>query len=149
MRNGSLWSNIVFEKEVIFHELDLRSRNQASESTQLCLTRVFFPLIISQLRREVQPFYQCMIKSIKQTKRSKSSCFIKFGSKNEKNKRQGASKSSCLIKFVHAFSLWTSSLFLTGPIWCIYQCITPRKIVKGTVAYVTSLVHFLIFGILG
>ena len=41
----SLKLNVVFKKEVIFHEFDfeiLRSRNQASESTQLRVTRVFF-----------------------------------------------------------------------------------------------------------
>ena len=56
MRNGSLWSDIVFENEVIFHEFDfetlqiknLRSRNQASESTQLRVTRVFFLSLISR-----------------------------------------------------------------------------------------------------
>ena len=60
MRNGSLWSNAVFEKEVIFYEFDFKTSeldfevpNQASENTQLCVTRVFFLslLHISQLWR--------------------------------------------------------------------------------------------------
>ena len=54
MRNGSLWSNVVSEKEVTFYEFDfetsdlnLRSQNQASESTQLRVTRVFFLSLLS------------------------------------------------------------------------------------------------------
>ena len=55
VRNGSLWSNVVFEKQAIFHELDfetsdleLRSRNQASASAQLYVTRVFFLSLLSR-----------------------------------------------------------------------------------------------------
>ena len=37
-------SNVVFEKEVIFmtSKLDFEVSSQSSESTQLCVTRVFF-----------------------------------------------------------------------------------------------------------
>ena len=53
MRNGSIWSDEVFENLISRpHILNLRSRNQASESPQLRVTRVFFSLLnISQLRR--------------------------------------------------------------------------------------------------
>ena len=44
MRNSSLGSNVVWEEGVVFHEFDFetskRSQNLASESTQLCVTRV-------------------------------------------------------------------------------------------------------------
>ena len=62
MRNGSLWSAIVFEKEVIFHEFDFEnsdlefevSKSSIYESTQLRVTNVFFSfIIISQLRRPI------------------------------------------------------------------------------------------------
>ena len=55
VRNGSLCCSVVFEKEVIFHKFyfetsgfDLRSRNQASFSTQLRVTRVFFLSLLSR-----------------------------------------------------------------------------------------------------
>ena len=70
VRNGSLCRNVVFEKEVIFQDFDFEtselgfggtSRNEASESTQLRVTTVFFSSIISrncddQLRPNVQRF---------------------------------------------------------------------------------------------
>ena len=52
MRNGSIWSDVVFEKEVIFHEFDFdtsesdfESRNQASGS--FVRQRVFFLPLLS------------------------------------------------------------------------------------------------------
>ena len=54
MRNSSLWSNIVFEKEVFFHkfdsdtsELDWGLEIKHLESTQLRVTRVFILSILS------------------------------------------------------------------------------------------------------
>ena len=60
VRNGSLWSSVVFEKEVNFPEFDFKtsdlSRNQPSKFTQLRVTRetVFSFVIISQLRRPIE-----------------------------------------------------------------------------------------------
>ena len=54
MRKGSLWSIVVFKKEVIFHKFDFETCcwNQASESTQLGVTmevtRVFFLPLLSR-----------------------------------------------------------------------------------------------------
>ena len=58
VRNGSLWSSVVFEKEVIFHEFDLETSDSEFEVSKssiwkratLCdhgATRVFFLSLIS------------------------------------------------------------------------------------------------------
>ena len=62
MRNGSLWSDRVFEKEVFFHEFDfgtsslalIRSRSQTSESTPTCEKGVFYYIHICQLRQPIE-----------------------------------------------------------------------------------------------
>ena len=57
VRNEPLWSNVDFEEEVISHlniwisrpqNLILRYRNQAAESTQLRMSRVFFLPLVSR-----------------------------------------------------------------------------------------------------
>ena len=79
MRNSSLWSIEVFEKEVIsqqnswitFETSRVRSRNQASESTQVCGTGVFFLSLFSpnfndQLSSNFHRFvYLCMLRYTK------------------------------------------------------------------------------------
>ena len=62
VRNGSLWSDIVFEKEVIFHEFDFETSNlefEVSKSsiwkhTTSCDKGVFSFIIVSQLRRPIE-----------------------------------------------------------------------------------------------
>ena len=44
MRNGSLWSNVVFDKEVIFHGFDFEN----SELEQLRVTRLLFLSLLSR-----------------------------------------------------------------------------------------------------
>ena len=34
VRNGSLWNDVLFEKEVIFHEFDFETSNSKSEVTK-------------------------------------------------------------------------------------------------------------------
>ena len=59
MRNGSLWSNVVFEKGVIFHEFDFETSELDEVSKSTCIWKhttscdkvFFFFNIISQLRR--------------------------------------------------------------------------------------------------
>ena len=62
MRNGSLWSNVVFEKEVIFHEFDFEtsdlefevSKSSIWKHTTSCDKGVFSFIIISQLRQPIE-----------------------------------------------------------------------------------------------
>ena len=63
MRNGSLWSRVVFKKEVIFHRFDFKTSNnldfEVSKSsiwkhTTSCDKGVFSFIIISQLRRPIE-----------------------------------------------------------------------------------------------
>ena len=62
MRNGSLWSRVVFEKEVIFHEFDSKtsrlefevSKSSIWTHTTPCDKGVFSFIIISQLRRSIE-----------------------------------------------------------------------------------------------
>ena len=62
MRNGSLWSNIVFEKEAILHEFDFEtsdlefevSKSSIWKHTTSCDKGVFSFIIISQLRRPIE-----------------------------------------------------------------------------------------------
>ena len=66
VRNGSLWSNVDFEKEVIFHEFDFEtldlefevSKSSIWKHTTLCDKRGFCFIIISQLRRHELKFSQ-------------------------------------------------------------------------------------------
>ena len=55
--NGSLWSNVVFEKEVIVHELDFDTSDlelEVSKAQNFVWQGCFFSLIIiSQLRRPI------------------------------------------------------------------------------------------------
>ena len=63
MRNGSLWREVVFEKEVFFHEFDFGTSDlefwgleiKHLKSAQLCVSDkgVFSFIIISQLRRQM------------------------------------------------------------------------------------------------
>ena len=58
VRNGSLWSDVIFKKEVIFHEFDFKtseldfvvSKSSMWKPTTLCDEGVFSFIIISQLR---------------------------------------------------------------------------------------------------
>ena len=60
--NGSLWSNVVFEKEAIFHEFDFEtsdlefevSKSSIWKNTTWCDKGVFSFIIISQLRRPIE-----------------------------------------------------------------------------------------------
>ena len=63
MRNGSIWSNIVFVKEVIFQEFDFEtseldfeiSKSSIWKHTTSCDKGVFFTaIIISQLQRPIE-----------------------------------------------------------------------------------------------
>ena len=63
MRKSSLWSNVVFEKEVIFHEFDLRapkylefevSKSSVSKHTTFCGKGVFTFIVISKLHRPLE-----------------------------------------------------------------------------------------------
>ena len=62
MRNGSIWSNVVFEKEAIFHEFDFETTDLEFEvskasiwtHTSLCDNGVFYFIIISQFRRLIE-----------------------------------------------------------------------------------------------
>ena len=62
MRNGSLWSGVVFEKEVIFHEFDFETSEfdilgleiKHLKATTSCDKGVFSFIIISQLRRTIE-----------------------------------------------------------------------------------------------
>ena len=62
MRNGSLWSDVIFEKEVIFHEFDLETSDLEFEVTKSsiwkhttsCDQGVFSNIIISQLWRPIE-----------------------------------------------------------------------------------------------
>ena len=62
MRNGSLWSNVVFEKEVIFHEFDFETSDLEFEVSKSsiwkhqtsCDKGVSSFIIISQLRRPIE-----------------------------------------------------------------------------------------------
>ena len=62
MRNGSLWSDKVFEKEVIFPEFDIEtsdlefevSKSSEWKQTTLFDKGVFSFIIISQLRRPIE-----------------------------------------------------------------------------------------------
>ena len=61
MRNGSLWSNVVFEKEVTFDELDFETsyldlevlKSSIWKHTTLCDKGVFSFIIMSQLRQPI------------------------------------------------------------------------------------------------
>ena len=60
VRNGSLWSNVDFEKEVIFHEFDFDTSESdfevpKSSIWKLCATKgVFSSIVISQLRQQIE-----------------------------------------------------------------------------------------------
>ena len=62
MRNGSLWSKVVFEKEVTFHELDFKTlkldyevpKSSIWKHTTPCDKVFFSSIIISQLRRPIK-----------------------------------------------------------------------------------------------
>ena len=62
VRNGSLWSDVFFKKEVIFHEFDFKtseldfvvSKSSMWKPTTLCDEGVFSFIIISQLRWPVK-----------------------------------------------------------------------------------------------
>ena len=62
MRNGYLWVNLVFEREVIFYEFDFEtsdlefevSKSSIWEHTTSCDNGVFSFIIISQLRRPIE-----------------------------------------------------------------------------------------------
>ena len=62
VRNSSLWSNVVFKKEVIFHEFDFEtsdlefevSKSSIWKHTTSCDKGVFSFIIISQLRRPIE-----------------------------------------------------------------------------------------------
>ena len=62
MRNGSLWSDVVFEKGVIFHEFHFETSSLEFEVSKsniwkhrtLCDKGVFSFIIISQLRRPIE-----------------------------------------------------------------------------------------------
>ena len=50
VRNSSLWSDVVFEKEVIFHELDFEISDLDRGATKVC----FAFTIISLVRRPIE-----------------------------------------------------------------------------------------------
>ena len=62
MRNGFLWSNVVFKREVIFHEFDFETSDLEFEvskwsiwkHTTLCDKGVFSSIILSQLWRAIE-----------------------------------------------------------------------------------------------
>ena len=61
VRNGSLWSDVVFEKGVNFHEFDFEtsdlefgvSKSNIWKHTTSCYNGVFSFIVISQLRRPI------------------------------------------------------------------------------------------------
>ena len=62
MRKGSLWSNVVFEKEGIFHVFDFEtselgfevSKSSSWKHTTSCDKGIFSSIIISQLQRPIE-----------------------------------------------------------------------------------------------
>ena len=62
MRNGSLWNNVVFEKEVIFHDFDFETSDlefwgletKHLKAHKFVWLGFFFFIIISQLRRLIE-----------------------------------------------------------------------------------------------